>query len=230
MSTKIPYVIQPGSIKKILSKIKEAKTPERFTQDFLETKLKCSGGNYRQFIPFAKKIGLLNTDGTPTDRYKKYRNPATSGAAIAESVKIGYKEIFERNEYAHDLNKEQFKGLVVEITGLEPNNRVVQLICQTFEILKSIANFESKLPTDGAENEGDGADAGASGTGSGSGAGSAGSGSGAGGGNSGGGSGEGGKNIGLNLSYIINLVLPKTDDPAVFNAIFKSLKENLIGK
>jgi hypothetical protein len=33
------------------------------------------------------------------------------------------------------------------------------------------------------------------------------------------------KTIGLN--YTINLVLPKTDDPAIFNAIFRSLKENL---
>jgi len=34
----------------------------------------------------------------------------------------------------------------------------------------------------------------------------------------------------LNLSYTINLVLPKTDDAAVFNAIFKSLRENLLRK
>lgn len=34
----------------------------------------------------------------------------------------------------------------------------------------------------------------------------------------------------LNLAYTINLVLPKTDDVAVFNAIFKSLRENLLKK
>jgi hypothetical protein len=34
----------------------------------------------------------------------------------------------------------------------------------------------------------------------------------------------------LNLAYTINLVLPKTDDVAVFNAIFKSLRENLLRK
>ena len=32
----------------------------------------------------------------------------------------------------------------------------------------------------------------------------------------------------LGLSYNINLILPETDDPKVFNAIFKSLKENLL--
>jgi hypothetical protein len=36
--------------------------------------------------------------------------------------------------------------------------------------------------------------------------------------------------IKLNLAYTINLVLPKTEDVAVFNAIFKSLRENLLSK
>ena len=34
--------------------------------------------------------------------------------------------------------------------------------------------------------------------------------------------------LGLNLGYTINLNLPATSDIAVFNAIFRSLKENLL--
>ena len=83
MSTKLPYVVQPSLIKKILEKVKDAKTPDRFTIDFLETKLGCRGGNYRQFIPLAKKLALLNSDGTPTELYKAYRNPSTAKASIA---------------------------------------------------------------------------------------------------------------------------------------------------
>ncbi len=40
----------------------------------------------------------------------------------------------------------------------------------------------------------------------------------------------GAEEVRLNLAYTINLVLPKTDDIAVFNAIFKSLRENLLKK
>ena len=39
---------------------------------------------------------------------------------------------------------------------------------------------------------------------------------------------RGNEGIGLNLAYTINLNLPATSDIAVFNAIFKSLKENLL--
>ena len=92
MQTKLPYVVQRGSIKKILAKIKDAKTPDRFTTDFLDTKLGFRGGNFRQFIPLAKKLSLLNSDGTPTELYKAFRNPVQSKASIAEALKNGYRE------------------------------------------------------------------------------------------------------------------------------------------
>jgi len=208
MSTKLPYVNQPGSMVKILEKIQSAKTPDRFTTDFLTTKLGFKGGNSRQFMPLAKRLGFLASDGSPTDLYKKFRNTDSAKAAMAEALRTGYKEVFERNEYAYKLDREKFKGLVVEITGLEPDNRVVQLICQTWDNLQKLADFEVDLPVDKSdddENEalppGSGAE-----------------------------HRKGDHEFPVGLSYVINLVLPKTDDPAVFNAIFKSLRDNLLRK
>jgi hypothetical protein len=203
MSDKLPYVVQPGCITKILNKIKEAATPERFSYEYLESTLGFKGGNYKQFVSLAKKLTLLNADATPSDLYKKFRNKETSEHAIASAIKIGYKDVFERNENAQLLTKDQFKGLVVEITGLKQDDRVVQLICQTFETLKQFANFKA-AHTDHSikqpEAEGNKGNLG------------------------------NGNEIDMNLTYTINLVLPKTDDPAVFNAIFKSLRENLLRK
>jgi hypothetical protein len=206
---KLPYVVLPGMIPKIFAKIKEAKAPDRFTQDFLKTKLGFKGGNYRQFIPLAKKLGLLNSDGTPTDLYKSFRNPTSSKAAIAMAARRGYSEIFERNVYAGDLPKDELKGLVVEITGLEPKDRVVQLICQTFETLKTEADFEKKLKETNKKDEPkeETVTTVTNETGF-----------------------TESPSLDLRLGYTINLVLPKTDDPAVFNAIFKSLREHLLRK
>lgn len=204
MKTKLPYISYPGCIPRILKKIKEAKTPDRFTHDFFETKLGFKGGNYKQFIPLAKKIGLINTDGTPTDLYKKFRNSRTSKYSMAQAIKIGYSELFERNEYANNLSAEDLKGLVVEITGLEKKDQVVKLTCQTFKNLKEEADFEAKPSEKPSEPE-DKPDETK-------------------------GEKEDYSDFGLNLSYTINLVLPKTDDPAVFNAIFRSLRENLLRK
>jgi hypothetical protein len=209
MSTKLPYVVQPSAIENILEKIKEAKTPDRFTPDFLTTVLGFKGGNNRQFIPLAKKMGFLNSDGTPTELYKSFRNPRSSKGALGQAIKKAYQEIFERNEYAGNLSKEDFKGLVVEITGLEPKDNVVQLVCRTFETLRSKADFDTKVehvPDKPDEGSGKG-DSGKQND-----------------------DGNNDRELDLRLSYTINLVLPKTDDPAVFNAIFRSLRDNLLKK
>ncbi|MHA1598727.1 MAG: DUF5343 domain-containing protein, partial [Alphaproteobacteria bacterium] len=123
MASKIPYMTSPGLIPKILGKIQEARRPERFTQDFLETKLGHSGGSARAIIPLLKRLGLLSGDGVPTDRYDKFRNEHTQGVAMANALREGYKEIFDRSEYAGDLEKAKLQAMVLEITGLEKDNR-----------------------------------------------------------------------------------------------------------
>lgn len=209
-----PYMNATGLISKILDKIKVAATPDRFTQDYLSTELGFSGGSARAFISFAKKIGFLSGDGSPTDLYKQFRNTNSSiaKAAMAEAIKKGYADIYSRNEYAHSLSKSDLEGLIMEMTGSEKGNKTVQAVVGSFEALKAFADFEVST-ADIVHEKADSADTEV---------------------NipvnptsiSNGDDGE----IGLNLSYTINLVLPKTDDVAVFNAIFKSLRENLLKK
>ena len=57
MAEKLPYLAGYGVITKALEKIKAAPTPERFTQDFLATKLGLKGGSARPVIPFLKRLG-----------------------------------------------------------------------------------------------------------------------------------------------------------------------------
>ncbi|WP_126973871.1 DUF5343 domain-containing protein [Gynurincola endophyticus] len=210
MAADIPYMNAPGSIGKILDKIKEASTPETFSQDFLKTKLGFNGGNYLTFIPWAKKAGLVNSDGTPTNLYKQFRNPATSGKSLAIAIKQAYSELFSRNEYANELDKKAFKGLVMESTGEAHDSKKVENIVSTFFNAKALADFnptpDSKAEEKPKENEPERKSQELSSHSS----------------------FQPHKQRSIGLNYTINLVLPKTDDPAIFNAIFKSLKENLL--
>lgn len=204
MADKPPYMNAYGLIPKIMQKIKDAPRPERFTQDFLSTKLGFPGGSAKAFIPFAKRIGLLSTDGTPTDLYTKFRNDAYSAQAMAKAIRFGYKSLYERNEYAHELKDDELLGLVVEVTGLEKSSSTVRAAQNSFLALKKLASFEESslvqpeeevaprtevLPVSSPHR---------------------------------------GAPSGINLSYTINLNLPETTNVAVFNAIFKSLKEHLL--
>ena len=203
----LPYVTSPGNIDKALNGIKSAAVPERVSQDFVKTILKIPGGSGDQMTTFLKKLGMANNDGSPSDMYKKFRNPASSGAAIATAIKSAYASLYVRNEFMHKLSDAALLGLVVEETGLPHDAIPVKLTVNCIKHLKAFADFDASIATDGAppkmhvpaipdtpapKQE------------------------------------RATTSLGLNLGYTINLNLPATSDPEVFDAIFKSLKEHLL--
>lgn len=198
-----PFMNATGLVSRILTKIKEAKTPDRFTQDFLGTNLGFTSGSAKAFIPMAKRLGLLAADGSPTELYKSFRNPGSSGAAMTKALKQGYTQLYDRNEYAHKLDRKALEGLIMEATGLEAGNKTLLAIRGTFDTLKGFANFDMSIDDDKAQDVAELEDEEI-------------------------GKGDTSSGLKMNLAYTINLNLPKTDDIAVFNAIFKSLREHLL--
>ncbi len=201
--SKVPYVFAYGNISKALEKIQQAATPPRFTQDFLATKLGLKGGSAKPIIPFLKRIGYLASDGSPTDLYKRFRNPTESGPVAAAALRKGFSALFEINEYVHDAKETELKGIVTQATGLEPSSSTVRAILGSFNAVKKFAKFDEQLTDQAPKNEKL-------------------------------------KEVlenpeeviepvgNINLGYTINLHLPATSDIAVFDAIFKSLREHLM--
>jgi hypothetical protein len=209
-----PYTSSTGLLKQLFQKIKEATPPQRFSQDFLLTSLKFKkSGATLSFIPMLKRLGFLGTDGVPSDIYKKFRNPDVkiSGAAMAQALRTGYSDLFLRNEYWYKKDKNDLKNFLIEVLEADPKDIKLNFLLATIEALKTLSDFEEKFesapPTKGkddpkVDDSGKNKD-----------------------------SNNNGNDIeGINLSYTINLNLPETSDIAVFNAIFKSLKENLLKK
>jgi len=206
VSVPVPYLNSYGNIAKVLEKIKSASTPPRFTQDFLSAKLNMTGGGATPLIPFLKKTGFLNGDGTPTDLYKKFRNPALSSKAAADAMRKGYAPLYEINEYVHDLKDEDLKGVIVQATGLDSKSSTVRGILGSFKAIKKIAVFDEN---ETIEEKGETSEVGQ-------------------------------KqepyipqkspreSFDLKLGYVINLNLPASSDVAVFDAIFKSLRKNIL--
>ena len=204
----LPYLTSISSIKTAFEKIKAAATPERITGDFINTKLLLKGGTGAAMLPFLKRIGLVNSDGSPTELYRLFRARATAGGAIAKAIKHGYKPLSDANEYFYDLNDQDLLDLILQVTGAAKDSQVPKLTLSTLKTLKQYAEFDEQssaddaaitpvseqrnetLPSTMAQLPGNG--------------------------------------LGLNLSYTINLNLPATSDQAVFNAIFRSLKEHLL--
>ena len=202
----VPYVPGYGNITQVLQKIQTAQTPSRFTQDYLATKLSMKGGSARPVIPFLKRTGFLASDGSPTSLYGRFRNQAQRGAAAAEALRRGYARLYEINEYTHDLTPAELKGLVVQTTGLEESSSTFKAIIGSFNALKAFADFGAEAEQPATDEQAPSlpgeeippVDIGSAGV------------------------------TPISLGYTINLHLPATSDIAVFNAIFKSLRDHLL--
>jgi hypothetical protein len=216
METAIPYLVSPGSIKTALERIRQAATPDRVSRDFMTTKLGIKGGTGYALIPYLKKIGFINADGTPSELYKQFRNPAMGGNAVASAIKTGYGRLSQVNEYFYELNDKDLQSLIVQVSGLEAASPVAKFMFSTLKTLKGFAAFDGlgapavqadanpgAVVNPSAKSEIVPAHSSSAHAAR-----------------------QGG--VGLNLAYTINLNLPATADQAVFNAIFRSLKEHLL--
>lgn len=201
-----------GLVSKILDGIKTAKTPDRFSQDFLGTVLGFPSGSAKPFISLGKRLTLINSDGTPSDLYKRFRGSVDeSKAAMAEAIRIGYAPLYKRNEFADQLDKKKLEGLVKEVTGSEDGSSTLRAIVGTFEALKSYADFTASVsPGSGADPIDTTQQLGGDGL-----------------------LGSTSPELALpgaavRFGYTININLPNTSDIAVFNSIFKALKDHLL--
>jgi hypothetical protein len=201
----LPYSTAPGAFKKALDGIIVAERPDRFSNDFMVTVLKVSGGSARPVPPMLKKMAFITSDGTPTDLYSKFKSDSARGQAALDGLKNAYAEMFRRNDFIHRADEATVKDLIVEITGLKKSDGIVRMMSQTFEAIRSFADKASSPSSDGtvvgvSNDEGK----------------------------------EGRPKHrqnaagGLGLSYHINIILPETENIAVFNAIFRSLRENIL--
>lgn len=204
-----PYTTSHGVLKQILQKMIEAERPTKFSGDFLNTVLGFSGGSAAVVPPILKRTGFLSADATPTDQYNRFKSEGGRSQAAFDALKNGFGELFKRNEYAHKLSDDGLRDLLVTITGLNKNDPVIRAISGTFQTIKSFIEIsklsdspkQSQPLAEVVDDESQ---------------------------DTNGGHNRQSSDQRIGLTYNINLVLPSTDDPNVLNAIFKSLKENLL--
>jgi hypothetical protein len=205
-----PYVNAYGGIPKIFAKIKEAAVPPKFTPDFVTTALGLKSSSYRAMIPLMKRLGFIDAANIPTQAYKDYREDSLSGQVMAERLHDAYRSLFGASEYAYKLDKKELQSKLKSLLGTAEDDANISAAASTFLELSKLAQWgaapmrRQKEPPEIVDDAGP----------------------------------ErkreheqkqpfGGR---LGLSYTINLNLPATTEIEVFNAIFKSLRENLLGQ
>jgi Family of unknown function (DUF5343) len=204
----LPYTSSAGVLRRVLGKIPTSEKPSIFTSDFLGTVLNATGGAARPIIPILKSTGMLNQNGSPTELYSQFQTESGRPTAALQALRNGYGEIFKRNTYAHKADEAALTDVIVQVTGLPGTDQIVRYIYSTFQAFQELAKGAKEAQGDEAAGDG----------------------------RTGGDDNDGVserspevRNGKLNLAYNINVVLPETTNVEVYNAIFRSIKGNLLG-
>lgn len=207
MSLPSVYTQVYGQIPEFFAKIQEGQAPSTFTQQHLKD-IGFASTNHRAFIPILKALGFLSPGGAPTSRYHLYRDKSQSRAVMGEAIKEAYAELFYIKSHPKEADKELIEGKFKSAHNCK--DRPAELMTKTFFSLLSIADIDhAPKPSDKIEPEPAQAE-------------------------------ENNQNgapemppfvnpVSPSLHYNIQIHLPATKDIEVYNAIFKSLKEHLLG-
>lgn len=201
------YTLKPGSIPAYFDAILNAEAPERFTTRFL-VNLEFKSVNDRSFIGVLRDLGFLDADGKPQQRYFEFLDKSQSVKVVAEGIREAYSDLFNINKEAYTLSSEETKNKLRTLYTGSKKDGVIARIASTFTALCEYADFstpEKKVLEKKSEE----------------------------------------KKVkekpeiknnevkekpvvGLDsLQYHINIVLPESRDQAVYDAIFKSLRDHL---
>ena len=208
MSLPNSYTLKPGSIPDYFEAILNAEPPSRFDNPFL-VKLDFKSTNDRMLIGILKELGFIDTDGSPKQRYYDFLDRTQSKIILAEAIKDAYSDLFAINKEAYKMSLDEVKNKFRTLYTGTKKDDIINRIASTFTALCEYADFTSTIKRDDISAVKSDEDL---------------------------------KNNNLqdsqelsassvlklrSLQYHINIVLPESRDQAVYDAIFKSLRDHL---
>lgn len=206
MADDYPYMVSNNKIKPIIDAIHNAAKPPKFSHEFLK-QIGFNSSNDRAVIPLFKRLGFLSESGAPTNYYDDLKDTTKREVALGARIRELYSELYAINTKIHDAGEDAIKGAMSRVTGKDAAS--VARYYTTFKTICSLAKFETpqvvhteiQEPVKAQERDTQ----------------------------------DGSKSYSPNspknqagFHYNIQIHLPATTDISVYNAIFKSLKDNLI--
>jgi hypothetical protein len=205
MSVPSAYLATAKSIKSILADLQKASVPPKFTYDFLKQLGHPSSSN-RPVIGVLKALRFLTDGGEPTERYRRFKSLGQAKAVMAEGLRDAYVDVFAIDQQAHQRSSTELKDIFARLSG--KGDSVNEKMAMTFKTLAEMADFKAATATAGSDGEvasderRDEAATQAQERESGSGV--------------------------LSLRHDIHIHLPPSTNVAVYDAIFRSMRDNLL--
>jgi hypothetical protein len=212
MALSTSYLVTTKNFDAIFSALLSAKAPTSLTTGFLKT-LGFTSSNDSLYIRLFKDLGLIDQSNAPTEKYFRFLDQSESTKVIAECVEEAYSDLFAINKKAYELSETEVKNKFKTLTQGSKEDNILALMAKTFKALCDYADWSKPTqsipkavvtPEKKEEKHVDPP-----------------------------------KGVTVkhpissetsdkpSLHYNIQIHLPETRDTAVYDAIFKSLKEHL---
>ena len=203
------YLTSAKNLPAILNAIQTAKAPPQFTQRFLES-LEFKSPSDRLIIGVLKALKFIDDDGTPTERYYAFLDQTQAPRILADGIRDAYADLFQVNINAPTLVKSELINKFRTLSQGQLSDSVMDKLATTFTELCKLADFETLPPKKEESKKGEEKT-----------------------------SDEKTKEkerptdnsrekIQVDgLVYNIQIVLPESRDQAVYDALFRSLREHL---
>ena len=138
MDTNVPYMLSIKNVHAILSKMQNAGVPEAFGHDFLRD-LGFTSSSDRGVIKVLKYLGMLDASGKPQAAYREFTNHTKSKFVLAERLRAAFDDLYLSDKNAHSKSAEQLKGWFKSKTG--SGDAVATKIASTFKAFADFADF-----------------------------------------------------------------------------------------
>lgn len=201
------YLVTTKNLEAFFNALTTAQAPDRFSQKFLEA-LEFKSSNDRLYTALLKGLGFIDESGMPLDRYYKFLDQTQSKTILAEAIQEAYGDLFAVNTKAHELSAADVKNKLRTLTQGKKTDNTLHLMANTFRALCDYADWKpahrlpkkeaiQDLPKKFDEKPPLGIPEPIK------------------------------KDFASQLHYNIQIHLPESRDQAVYDALFKSLKDHL---
>lgn len=210
MALMTDYLITTGNAGEFFDSLINANAPERFTYKFLEN-LGFNSSNDRKYVSVLKGLGFLTESSEPSEQYYQLLDHSQWKSTLANAIRAAYSDLFDLNRNANKMETEEIKNKFRTLTRGQKTDLVLNRMASTFATLCELADWSTNENPKGNSMKREEAPAKAHRVHQ-----------------------DEATVRNLNemgnpsLHYNIQIHLPESKDPAVYDAIFQSLRKHLL--
>jgi len=139
------YLTSTRNLQAILNAIQTAKAPPKFTQRFLES-LEFKSPSDRLIIGVLKALKFLNDDGSPTNRYFQFLDQTQGPRVLADGIREAFEDLFDVNLNAQTLQKQDLINKFKTLSQGQLSESVLDKLALTFTELVKLADWTATPP------------------------------------------------------------------------------------